>query len=169
MKRWLTMLLALCLCTAVAAAETAAPKLSYEPEELDMPAVFLRISVPADLQRLEGDEEAFDLGLRYSGYSQDDTFSLYVSVNDSRDMNLADYAAFYAARYGYAKVEEERINGFYAMRLTDSQQPGDFAILLAAPDDEAPAAVYDLVFTCDGEQAEALAEEILSTLALYGM
>lgn len=169
MKRWFATLLVLCLCAASAMAETATPKLSYEPEELDMPAVFLRISVPADLMRLEGDEEAVDLGFRYSGDSQDGTFSLYVSVNDSRDMNLADYAAFYAARYRYAQVKEERINGFYAMRLTDGQQPDDFAILLAAPDDESPSAVYDLVFTCDGDKAKALAEEILSTLAPYGM
>lgn len=169
MKRLLAMLLALCLCAAAAAAETAVPGPGFTAEELDMPAAYLCISVPADLTRLEGDEAAVDLGLRYFGTSQDDTFALTVSVHDSRDMSLADYAAFYAKRYAYANVAEERINGYYAQRLTGSQTPGEFAILLAAPDDEAPAVVYDLVFDCTGDAAQALAEQILKTLAPYGM
>lgn len=169
MKKWFTLLLTLCLCmTVVAIAETAAPKLTYEPEELDMPAVGLMIYVPADLNRLDGDEVGFDLGLRYNAYNEGDTFELAIEVHDSRDLDLAGYAAFYADRYEYSAVTEERINGFYVQRLTKKDKPEDFVILLAMPDDEAPQAVYSLSFICDGEKDVAIADEILGTLALYG-
>ena len=52
--------------------------------------------------------------------------------------------------------------------LTKKDKPEDFVILLAMPDDEAPQAVYSLSFICDGEKDVAIADEILSTLALYG-
>ena len=169
MKKGLLLLLILCLCAPWGALAQAAPAtLTYEPEELDMPAVGLMVYVPADLQRIDGDEEAFDLGFRYSGSNANNTFEMDVNVHDSRDMTLSDFAVFYGDRYGYPQVKEERINGFDAQRLTDPQRAGDFTILLAMPDDEAPQAVYALTFLCNGETDVRLAEEILSTLALYG-
>ena len=169
MKKGLILLVVLCLCAPWSALAQAAPStLTYEPEELDMPAVGLMVYVPADLQRTEGDEEAYDLGFRYSGSNAGNTFELDVDVHDSRDMTPVDYAAFYGDRYGYPQASEERLNGFYAIRLTNPKRAGEFVILLTMPDDDAPQAVYALTFLCDGEADARLAAEILSTLALYG-
>ena len=168
-KKGLLLLMILCLCAPWGALAQAVPAtLSYEPEELDLPAVGLMVYVPVDLQRTDGDEEAFDLGFRYSGSNASNTFELDVKVHDSRDMTLSDFAAFYGDRCGYPQVQEERINGFDAQRLTNLERSSDFTILLAMPDDEAPQAVYALTFLCDGEADVRLADEILSTLALYG-
>lgn len=166
MKKGLAFLLTLCLlgCTA-ALAEATPPKLSYEPYELSMPAAGVKIYVPDNMDTMEGDEEAYDLGFRFNCYN--DTFDLTVWVNDSRDMNLADYAAFDAARNGQTAAAES-INGIPVQRLTKADKPYSFDILVAVPDETDIQAVYDLSFTCDGEKDVALANEILSTLAPWG-
>ena len=166
MKKALSVFLALCLLAgAVALAESAAPKTSYESREVDMPAAGVLIYAPDNMDSPEGDEVAADLGFRFNCTS--DTFDLTIWVHDSRDMNLADYAAFDAARNGQTAAAET-INGIPVQRLTSKTNPKVFDILVAMPDDPDIQAVYDLTFTCDGKKDVALAEEILSTLALWG-
>lgn len=166
MKKWITLLLTLCLCmSASALSETTVPKLSYPSQELDMPAAGLMIYVPANMDTLDSDEESFDLGFRFNCYT--DTFDFTVYVHDSRDMTLPDYAAFYADRYGFVAAAD-RINGFAVQRLTKADKPGDFDILVTTPDEESPEAVYALSFSCGSDADIKLANEILSTLALYG-
>jgi len=166
MKKWFFLFLTLCLCVSLSAlAETAAPKLSYPSQELDMPAAGLMIYVPTNMDTLDSDEESFDLGFRFNCYT--DTFDFTVYVHDSRDMSLPDYAAFYANRYGFIAAAD-RINGFAVQRLTKPDKPRNFDILVAMPDEESPEAVYALSFSCGNDADQKLADEILSTLALYG-
>ena len=161
MSFWL--LLTLCLCLGSSAvADTTPPKLSYNAMELNMPAAALRIYVPADMETLEGDEEAFDLGFRFNCFS--DTFDLTVWVHDNREMSLKDYAAFYAERNGQ-KASPETVNGFPVQFLSSEDKPDACTILIADPDANIPDAVYVLSFTGDGEADVKLAEEIINTLA----
>ena len=157
-------MLALCLMMgALALAEGNAPATSYEAMELTMPAVGLRVFVPANMDSIGGDEEAYDLGYRFNCNS--DTFDLSVWVHDSRDMDLADYATFFAERSGMTAAPD-RVNGFAVQLLTDAAKPGEYTILLAAPDQEAPQAIYELSFSCAGEADVKLAEEIMGTLSV---
>jgi hypothetical protein len=157
---------ALCLCLALgAAAGEASSAASGLPVELHLAAAGLMIDAPAGLDTLEGDEEAYDLGFRYDGYS--DTFDFTLYVQDSRDMSAADYAAFYAERADFDAVTAETVNGFPVWRLTRSGDPTTFDVLIADPNADAPPAVYVLMFSCTGEADTQLAAEILSTLAPY--
>ena len=167
MKKTFALLLALCLClclNAATATTTVPPTLTYAAEELRLPAAGLLIYVPANMDRLEGDQESHDLGFRYNCYS--DTFDFTLWVHDSRDMNLEDYAAFYAKRYGYTATAET-INGFAAQSLVSKDVAGDYVALVAQPDTDEPAVVYALSFSCTGDDDVALANEIMSTLATY--
>jgi len=162
-KKSFWLLLTLCLCLSIAAmAATNTPKLSYNAMELNMPAAALMVYVPADMDTLEGDEEASDLGFRFNCYS--DTFDLTVWVHDSREMSLKDYGAFYAKRNG-EKASPETINGFPVQYLSSEEKPDAFEYIVADPDSNPPDAVYVLSFTCDGEADVKLAEEIINTLA----
>ena len=169
MKKRFILLLALCLCLlcTTAAAEGAPQGLSYEARELSMPAAGVMVYVPADMDGVEGDEEAYDLGFRFDCFNDADTFDCTLYVNDSRDMSLADYAAFYAGRSGYAAYAAETVNGYTVMRLTGADNPNDFTVLIAGTDTDAPSAVYSLSFGCSGEADAALANEILNTLTEY--
>ncbi len=164
MKKCLALILALYLCLSGAALADTAPKLSYPSFALEMPAVGLMVYAPDNLEHWESDEANYDLGFRYDLFS--DTFDMTVVVSDSRDLDHAAYAAFYADRYGFADATAIRINGFAAYRLTGKDRPLDYTILLAAPDDEAPQAFYSLAFACNGEADVKLADEIMSTLRL---
>lgn len=164
MKKGFVWVLVLCLMTgALAFAEGDKPATSYESMELTMPAAGLRVFVPANMDSIGGDEEAYDLGYRFNCSS--DTFDLSVWVHDSRDMDLADYAAFFAERSGMTAAPDH-VNGFAVQLLTDAAKPGEYTILLAAPDQEAPPAIYELSFSCAGEADIKLAEEIMGTLSV---
>jgi hypothetical protein len=169
LKKWFALLLGLCLCLSFgASAEDAdAPdNLSYTPQELHMAATGLTLYFPSDMDEMGGDEEAYDLGFRFN--CNNDTFDFTMYVQDSRDMSFADYAAFYADRAGCDIVKADTINDFSVWRLTTSDNPNDFNVLIADPDNpDAPLAVYVLTFSCTGEDDVALAEEILGTLAWY--
>lgn len=167
MKKGWILLLVLCLFAYTAAyAEATPPKLSYEPLEVDMPAAAMMIYAPGDMDSMGGDEVAYDTGFRFNCNSP--TFDMDVSVYDTRDMNIQDYAAFYANRYGYGTVTAETINDLPVQYLTKADKPGDFAYLLVCPDQDTIDAAYAITFTCDGETDIALAKEIMSTLAPYG-
>jgi hypothetical protein len=165
MKKTLALFLAMCLCLglSVATASTT-PTLSYAAQELRLPAAGLMIYVPANMDRTEGDEEAYDLGFRFNCYT--DTFDFTLWVHDSRDMSLEDYAAFYAERYGYTATAET-INGFVAQSLISNDVAGDYVALVALPDSDTPAVIYALSFACTNDDDVTLANEIMSTLATY--
>ena len=161
---WL-LCLSVCLWGGVAAyAQAQTPATSYAAMALPLPAAGLAIAVPADMDRLEADEEAYDLGFRFDCYT--DTFDLTVSVLDTRDMEPADFAAFYALRHGQT-ASADRVNGYAVQRLSDAARPYDVTVLVGAPDQIMPAVVYALRFSCDGETDAALAQEILGTLGVY--
>ena len=165
MKKGFLLLLALCLCLCLTAfAETTAPTLSYASKELSLPAAGLMLSVPSEMSTLESDEEAYDLGFRFNCFT--DTFDMTVWVHDSRDMNLKDYAAFFADRYGLTAAPDT-VNGFDVQLLTDTAKPNVYDILVAGPDNPQPDVVYLLEFSCTTESDVKLAEEILGTMALY--
>ncbi|MCE5343252.1 MAG: hypothetical protein LLF96_06665 [Eubacteriales bacterium] len=165
MKKRFTLLLVVCLClTLNAVAVASSPTLSYTPLELHLPAAGLMIYVPADMDRLEGDEEAYDLGFRYYCYT--DTFSFTLYVHDSRDMNSEEYADFYAERNGYT-VLDDTTNGVAVKGLTSNDVPGDYVALVSSPGTDSPAAIYELAFSCTGDDDVALANEIMSTLTTY--
>ena len=163
LKKGFWLLLTLCLClsvTAMAASNT--PKLSYKAMELNMPAAALRVYVPAEMDSLEGDEAAADLGFKFNCYN--DTFDLTAWVHESREMSLVDYAAFYAGRNNM-KAAPETVNGFPVQYLTSEDKPEMFAYLVADPDGNPPDAIYVLTFTCTGDADVKLAKEIMGTLA----
>ncbi len=165
MKRRLMLLAALCLFVCMAApAQAASVGPAYAAQELHLPAAGLMLYAPADLDTLEGDEEAYDLGFRFYCYS--DTFSFTVWVHDSRDMSLEDYAAFYAGRNNLTAAAAT-INGYAVQRLTDSDAPDALTVLVAAAGSGTPPAVYALSFSCEHEDDWELADEILDTLTEY--
>jgi len=166
---WLALGLTICLCVGLftgAMAETASDT-AQEPLEIHMAAVGLMITVPADLEALGGDEDAYDLGFRYDGYSIDDTFDLTLWVHDARDMTIKDYAAFYASRYSCTDVKLDSVNGFPVYRLTNPASPDLLTVLVGEPENDTPDAVYALSFSCDNQKAWQLEESILKTLAVY--
>jgi hypothetical protein len=168
MKRLLPLFAAFCLCVCPCAAwAEAGVSFADNARALPMPAAGLTISVPAELETVEGDEAAFDLGFRYNGFDAADAFDLVLWVHDARDLSLADYAAFYAERNGFATVTVEMLNGFPVGHLSNEDDPGRFSVLVADPNADLPEAVYTLSFSCTDEGAMTLAGEILSTLAEY--
>ncbi|MDD3213303.1 MAG: hypothetical protein PHY64_06505 [Eubacteriales bacterium] len=150
--------LGLCLCGATA--EEPFP----DALEIHLAAAGLAISVPGDMERLDADEEAYDLGFRYDCYT--DTFEFTLYVQDSRDMSLADYAAFYAGRKKLV-AKEDTINEFPVWRLTNAEDPSFMEVLVADPEADVPLAVYVLTFSCDGEEDRAMENAILNTLNRY--
>jgi hypothetical protein len=165
MKKGFAFMLAVCLCLSLSAAASATTAaLSYTPLELRLPAAGLMIYVPADMEKTEGDEADYDLGFRYNCYT--DTFSFTLWVHDSRDMSSEDYADFYAERNGFT-VAVETLNGYAVPCLTSTDAPGDFVALVSQPDTDTPAVIYELYFSCSGDDDVALANEIVSTLTTY--
>jgi hypothetical protein len=165
MKRRFILLAAICLFVCMTApAQAASAGLTFASQELRLPAAGLMICVPADMDTLEGVEVAYVLGLRFYWYS--DTFSFTVWVHDSRDMNLEDYAAFYAGRNDLTATAAE-INGYAVQRLTNAGVPDVLTVLVAAVGSDTPLAVYALSFSCEQEDDWKLADEILGTLTEY--
>ncbi|HNX61611.1 MAG TPA: hypothetical protein PKN45_03130, partial [Candidatus Limiplasma sp.] len=111
------------------------------------------------------DECAYDSGFRFDCFN--DTFDFTLYVNDSRDMNLKDYAAFFADR-NHMKAEAETVNGYPCYRLTDpAKTDGSFTLLIADTTEDDTPPVYQLAFMCDGDKDVKLANDILSTIAPY--
>lgn len=164
MKKMLALLVCLSLLVPCALAETVPEGLSYAAQEEILPAAGMMLYIPSEMDTMEGDMAAYDLGFRYECYN--DTFLMSISVYDAREMSPADYAAFYAGRRGYTAAPDT-INGFSVFRLTQADKPNDFIILVSMPDENEPLAVYSLSFSCDTDEARALANEILSTLTLW--
>lgn len=152
--------LGLCLCGATAETEEPFP----DAQEIHLAAAGLAISVPGDMERLEADEEAYDLGFRYDCYT--DTFEFTLYVQDSRDMSLADYAAFYAERKSFI-AQADTINEYPVWRMTNAADPTFTEVLVADPEADVPLAVYVLTFSCDGEEDREMENAILNTLDLY--
>lgn len=167
MKRWIALLLCFLLLGPAAIAEEGIPAgLSYPAQELLLPAAFLRLYVPSEMDSDGGDMEAYELGYRFNCYTE--TFSLTLWVHDNRDQSFADYTAYYAKKTN-ASATAETINGFPVQRLVPAEGAGAFTLLVPPPfvdpqDAGATFAVYHLSFSCDGEKDLALANEILSTL-----
>ena len=163
-QRVLTVIVLMGLLWALCAG-AGAMAASPETSELPMAAAGLKITVPADLQTLEGDEAAHDLGFRYDGYNDALEFTLW--VHDARDMTLPEYAAFYASRNQLANVAKDTVNTYPVFRLTDASTPDRLVVLVSDPSADEPDAVYVLTFTCDNDAARKQAESILQTLADY--
>lgn len=171
MKKWLGVILCgFLLFSSAAVAQNDAPtNLSFAPLEQNLPAVGLRLYVPADMDHEEGDVEAYELGYRFNCFN--DTFYMSANVRSNREMTMPEYTAFYSKKKGYTAAREE-INEIAVERLTDQTNPQRFEILISmfvdqdsAPGDEFP--VYHLLFDCKTQADLALATEILSTLQYY--
>ncbi len=167
MKKIWCLLLALCLgfCLSASAEETPVPAPFDNPQEIHLAAAGLMLYAPGDLETLDGDECAYDSGFRFDCFN--DTFDFTLYVNDSRDMTLKEYAAFFADR-NHMKAEADTVNGYPCYRLTDpAKKDGSFTLLIADTTEDDTPPVYQLAFMCDGEKDVKLANDILSTIAPY--
>ncbi len=173
MKKCCVFLLCLLLMSTAALAQDNLPaSLGNSPEEVILPAALLHLYVPSGMDRTEGDIESHDQGFRLTRF--DDTFSITVYVHDNHFQTPKDYVANYMQHKEFSAVADEMIGEIRVQRLTKADDPENFEIVVMPQLDEeflsSPGedfAIYHLMFSCDTPEANALAQDVLSTLSDY--
>lgn len=170
MKKLCLLLCLLLMSTTAFAAESLPASLGNDPEEVILPAAMLHLYVPAGLDREEGDIESLDQGFRLSRFNDD--FSITIHVHDNHFQAPKEYVATYMQHRGFTTVADEAIGEIKVQRLIKAGDPDTFEIVVMPQLDEEflsnPSEVfevYHLHFNCSDAAAQALAQDVLSTLS----
>lgn len=143
-------------------------KTSFQAETVLMPALYLQMSVPADMRASRMNEPSFqveyDTGMRYDGSNKDLSILVW-SYNNLDGITSEEFAQRFTASGLDYQTEPTELNGWPAYRLWRDPEPTSVGYILTDETELVGVDVaYTLFFTTSSDAGVALRDEILSTI-----